>query len=80
MTDQPRLAPSAVNILAKLTAFVASLSPRQKLIGAGAVGVIFLALMWSGGGGRDITINGYRLSEQELAYLDAVAGAHVEAT
>ena len=77
MTDQPRLAPSAVNILAKLTAFVASLSPRQKLIGAGAGGVIFLALMWSGGGGRDITINGYRLSEQELAYLDAVAGAQV---
>jgi hypothetical protein len=77
MTDQPGQVPNPVNFLARATAFVASLSLRQKLIGAGAIVVVVLVLMWSNGGGRDITINGYRLNEQELAYLDAVAGGQV---
>ena len=77
MTEQPGQTPTAANLLSKATSFLASLSLRQKLIGAGAIGLLVLLFALSGGGGRDITINGYRLNEQELAYLDAVAGSPV---
>ena len=77
MIDKPGQAPTTANFLSKATSFLASLSPRQKLMGAGAVGLVVLLLVLSGGGGRDITINGYRLNEQELAYLDGVAGSPV---
>jgi hypothetical protein len=73
--NQPSTMPSSP--LAKASAFVSGLSPRAKLIGAGLIAAIVLALALSSSGGRVITINGYQLSPEEIAYLDAVAGGQV---
>ena len=66
--------------LARCAAFIAGLSPRQKLVGsvAGAAVIVVILLATAlTGGERVITINGYRLSQQEVAYLDMMAGGEV---
>jgi hypothetical protein len=79
MTDQPKPASPSTDVVANVKAFLASLSPRQKLIGAGAIAAVVLLLALSAPFGQEriITINGYRLGEQEIAYLDAIAGGRV---
>jgi hypothetical protein len=78
MTEQPTQAPPQNDMLSRARAFIARLTPRQKLIGAGAiVAVLLLLFAASGAGGRQVTLNGYRLAEREIAYLDAMVGVHV---
>jgi hypothetical protein len=81
MSDQPSGQPQpapAGDVLANVKAFLAQLSPRQKMIGGAIVAAVVLLFLFAGvSGGREITINGYRLGEQELAQLDAIAGTRV---
>lgn len=78
MTDTNQNVDPPASPFAKASAFIAALSPRTKLIGAGVIAAVVLALAFSSaGGGRVITINGYQLNSDEIAYLDAVAGGRV---
>ena len=78
MTDTNQNVRPPGSPIAKASAFISALSPRTKLIGAGVIAAVLLALVFSSaGGGRVITINGYQLSPDEIAYLDAVAGGQV---
>ena len=66
------------SFFAQVSAFVARLTARQKLIGGAAIVAAIVVFLLAGSlAGREITINGYRLSEQEVAYLDAIAGGQV---
>jgi hypothetical protein len=80
MTDQPRPSLNPAQLVARGRAFIDSLSPRQKLIGGGVIVLVFVLLLIVTGNRepeRYIYINGYLLSQQEAAYLDASMGARV---
>ncbi|MBL8538095.1 MAG: hypothetical protein JNM59_11885 [Hyphomonadaceae bacterium] len=57
--------------------FVSELTPRQKLIGGGVIAVVVLTLALTSFGGRNVSVNGQRLSREEIALLEANLGAHL---
>ena len=80
MNDQPQQQrPFRLDdLVSRARAYIASLTPRQRWIGAGVIAAVVLVLVFtSGAGGRHVTINGYTLSNQQIAYLDATVGGHI---
>lgn len=63
---------------AQTLTYFAALTAPQRWIGGGVLAVLLLMLVvTSVSGGRNISVNGQRLSEQEIAYFDASFGARV---
>lgn len=87
MTDQETKANGFSTTLARVTTFLAALTSRQKIIGGSVIAGVFvllLAVASIGGGkavgetgGRAITINGQRMTSEQIAYLDMLAGGLV---
>jgi hypothetical protein len=70
--------PAAQPISTQASTFFSGFTTQQKLIGGAIVAIVLTVLFFGGvSGGRVVTINGYQLNDQEVAYLDALAGGQV---
>jgi hypothetical protein len=83
MADQETGANSFSAALSRVTALLGTLTTRQKMIGGGVIAGVFVLLLalssmgGGGDGGRAITINGQRMTNEQVAYLDMLAGGNV---